>query len=154
MYHSVSRGDLICCNHGEGGRIYAPCSQAVWQSISYYIQIRKMVIHPIKQQVIEMTYTYEEVRAENMRQGNAHSLREFSCDSILWCIFINQGSKTVNGNVREISYILTECGGQGRRFYPWQNSDWGYSLLLAPLICPCVGYVSGPRYHDGIVTDP
>jgi hypothetical protein len=64
MYHSVSHGDLIYCNHGEGGRIYAPCSQAVRQSISYYIQIRKMVIHPIKQQVIKMTYTYEEVRAE------------------------------------------------------------------------------------------
>jgi hypothetical protein len=69
MYHSVSRGDLICCNHGEGGRIYAPCSQAVRQSISYYIQIRKMVIHPIKQQVIT-----KEVRAENMSQSNAYSL--------------------------------------------------------------------------------
>jgi hypothetical protein len=74
MYHSVFRGDLICCNHDEGGRIYAPCFQAVRQSISYYIQIRKMVIHPVKQQVIRMTYTYEEVRAENISQSNAYSV--------------------------------------------------------------------------------
>jgi hypothetical protein len=47
---------------------------ALRQSISYYIQIRKMVIRPIKQQVIKMTYTDEKVRAENMSQSNAYSL--------------------------------------------------------------------------------
>src|SRR4029077_2090974 len=41
-----------------------------------------------------------------------------------------------------------ECGGQGRRFYPWQNSDIEViASYWLTLICPCVGYVCRPRYQ-------